>query len=177
MRTPVVVAAILVGLTAVLVVATTRVVPAGAAAVVTRFGRVRKVTPSGIVALVPLLDRLHLVRDLPTRTEPVVVLAQTNDGADVRVSASLLWQVEDAEAALLAIPSAASATEDAVERGLHRLVRRHGLATLLHRPEEAIAGLSEEVTTTTRGWGVRVLDVTLLDLGVRAGPELRRLLR
>jgi regulator of protease activity HflC (stomatin/prohibitin superfamily) len=164
-------------LVVVLVRSAIRVVAVGTCAVVTRFGRVTRVATPGLVGLVPGFDRLHRVTVEPHRTEPVIVTAVTRDGFDVRVLASVLWQVHDVRASICARHDATTATADAVEICLQRLVSRRDLVALLADRERLFTDVEAELAPMAAAWGVTILDVAALALELRAAPELLRLLR
>ncbi len=160
------------------VVTGVRVVPVGSCAVVTRLGRLRKVVPSGLAFVLPMVDRLEEMPGAqPSRTEPVPVSATTRDGVDVRLTLSLLWRVTEPGQAVLASPDPATATADAAERSLHHLVAATDLAALLDGLPTLVEELLPRVNGLSEAWGVHLLDVEVFDAELRLGPQLRRLMR
>jgi regulator of protease activity HflC (stomatin/prohibitin superfamily) len=175
---PVIASALLVAAAALVLLATSiRLVPVGTCAVVTRFGRVARVQPPGLVVVYPVLDQMVRVTLTPRRAEPVAVTAVTRDGFEVRLAASVLWQVHDPQSSIGASPDIGTATESAVERWLRHVVASQDLATLLHGRQALPRDALEELQPLTTLVGVTVLDIDLLDVELRAGPELLRLLR
>ncbi len=162
--------------TIVLGTATVRVVPAGHRGVVVRAGRPRREAGEGLVAVVPVLDRVTMVSLHPATIDPVVVPAITHDGAEVRVVLSVLWQVTEPTAASGAEPGAGSVTALVVERAVRREAAHADLGRLL-RDQAALVRLTpEDETLLHEHAGVRVLDIAIVDTEVRASPELLRLL-
>ena len=174
--TALLVAAALAATVVVVACAVVRIVPAGHRGVVTRAGRVARSRPSGLIIAAPVVERVVMV-DLHARPiDPLSVAALTRDGADIRLTVSVLWSVVDPTLAACAVPDARSATADAVERTVHHLVANVELVSLLRDREALLKRLPVSALPLVRAWGVELVDVTLLDAEVRVGPELLRLL-
>jgi regulator of protease activity HflC (stomatin/prohibitin superfamily) len=173
--TALVVAVALAG-TAVLVSAAVRIVPAGHRGVVTRAGRVVRSRPSGLVVVMPGVERVKMVALHPRPIDPLTVAARTRDGFELRLVVSVLWCVADPTLAVHAVPDARAATADAIERALHHLVANVDLANLLRDRGLFLAQLPVTALPLVNGLGAELLDVDLLDAQVRVCPELLRLL-
>jgi regulator of protease activity HflC (stomatin/prohibitin superfamily) len=159
------------------VVSAVKVVPPGRVAVVARFGRVVRTSPPGPALVVPLVDRVTVLQALPSRIEPLHVTGATRDNVDVRITASLTWQVVDPVLALSASPDPTTATVDAVEHGAQTGISEIDLRDLLADREAAMERVLPRADEATRQFGVAVLDLDVLDTEVRVGPELLRLLQ
>jgi regulator of protease activity HflC (stomatin/prohibitin superfamily) len=153
-----------------------RVVPEGYEAVVVRAGRAIRTVSSGLVVVVPALDRVAVVALRPPPMAPVVASGTTADGAEVRVVVCVSWEVVEARRTLGAAPDTATVIEEAVVRALHHLVAGAGLADLLRDRHHQVGSLPRVLAPVLAAVGVRVADVDLLDLEVRVGAELLRLL-
>ncbi len=153
-----------------------RIVPAEHCGVVTRAGRVTRSRPSGLALVTPGLERIEMVALQPAPIDPLGVMALTRDGVEVRLVVSLLWCVADPTRAVHAVPDARGATAAAAERALHHLVANVDLANLLRHREVVLSGLPVIALPLVRPIGVELVDVDLLDVEVRVGPELLRLL-
>lgn len=156
--------------------AVVRIVPAGHCGVVTRAGRVARSRPSGLVTVVPGLERVEMVPLDPSPIGPLSVTAQTRDGLEVRLVFSVLWCVADPTLAVHAAPGAGPATADAVEEALHLLVANVDLADLVRDCESILSRLPVVALPLVLPLGVELVDVDLLDAQVRICPELLRLL-
>jgi regulator of protease activity HflC (stomatin/prohibitin superfamily) len=153
-----------------------RVVPAAHVGVVIRAGRVVRTRPSGPVVVAPGVERIEMVALQPGPIDPLAVTAMTRDGVDVRLVVSALWSVTDPTRAVHAMPDAPSLTAAAVERALRHLVADVDLTDLL-RDREALLSLLPITTQPLVGpYGVELIDIDLLGLEVRVGPELLRML-
>ncbi len=165
-----------VGALAVVGSAVLRVVPEGHVAVVSRAGRAPRVIPSGPLVVVPGLDRTDLVALHPRPLTPVTTTATTADGVEVRLVVSVLWEVVEPQLTLCALPDAATVVAESVERGLHPLAAGADLTELLRDRHAAVIRLPLTLAQELDPVGVRIVDVDLLDLDVRVGAELLRLL-
>jgi regulator of protease activity HflC (stomatin/prohibitin superfamily) len=156
--------------------AVVRIVPAGHRGVVTRAGRVTRSRPSGLVTVVPGVERVEMVALHPSPIGPLSVTAQTRDGLEVRLVLSVLWCVADPTLVVHAAPEARAATADAVERALHLLVANVDLADLVRDSESILSRLPVIALPLVLPLGVELVDVELLDAQVQICPELFRLL-
>lgn len=162
---------------AVLLAASTRTIPMHSAGVVTRSGRVVRVVGPGTSLLLPGVDEVHLVSSRPTRTEPVAVEAVTRDGAALRLLLAMVWDVRDPMATVRVEHFPGSATEQAVAAAVRHSVAAVDTEEFLAGREAMMRQVPAMADEVTGAWGVTVLDVELLDVELRAGPELlRRLL-
>jgi regulator of protease activity HflC (stomatin/prohibitin superfamily) len=156
--------------------AVVRVVPAGHQGVVMRLGRPRRSRPSGLVVVVPGLERLHLVSLTPGPIDPLAVNGWTRDGVEVRLVLSLSWVVDDPVAAAQATPDVRLATADGVERAAHHLFASIDLTAILRDREAVLSQLPVIALPLLTPLGARLVDVDVLDAQLRVGPELIRLL-
>ena len=152
-----------------------RVVPAGHCGVVLGAARVARLRPSGLVLVVPGVERVAMVTTQPRSIDTLSATARTCDGVEVRLVISVLWRVVDPTLAVQAAPDARAATEDAVERALHHLVAHVDLANLLRDRESAPVWLPATAVPFLSSFGVELIDVDLCDAEVRVGPELLQL--
>jgi regulator of protease activity HflC (stomatin/prohibitin superfamily) len=176
MNAAVLVAAVALAVTVAVGFAALRVVPAGHCGVVIRAGRVAQLRSSGLVLVVPGVERVAMVTKHPRSIDPLIITARTRDGVEVRLVISVLWRVLDPTLAVQAAPDARAATEDGVERALHHLVANVDLPDLLRDRESTLARLPSAALPLLSSFGVELIDVDLLDAEVRVGPELLQLL-
>ena len=153
-----------------------QVVPPGHRGVVLRSGRVARVRRPGPAFVLPGLERIERVALHPAPIEPLGVTVLTRDAIEVDLALSVLWRVEDPRRAVAADPSARAVTAAAVERGARHLVASVDLADLLRDHEQVLSPLPSTTWPIIEPFGVDVVDVDLLDVEVRVGPELLHLL-
>jgi regulator of protease activity HflC (stomatin/prohibitin superfamily) len=126
--------------------------------------------------VLPGVERIDMVALHPKTVEPLMVTALTRDGVDVRLVVSVLWRAVQPSLVVQAVPDATAIIEATVERVLHQLVANVDLATLLRDRGSLLAGLPVTARPLVTPLGVEIVDVDLLDVEVRVGPELLRLL-
>ena len=149
-----------------------RVVPAGHCGVVLGAARVARLRPSGLVLVVPGVERAAIMIMQPRSIDPLIITARTCGDVELRLVISVLGCVIDPALAVQPAPDARAATEDAVERALHHLVANVDLANLLRDRESALARLPATAVPFLSSFGVELIDVDLCDAEVRVGPEL-----
>jgi regulator of protease activity HflC (stomatin/prohibitin superfamily) len=148
-----------------------RMVPAGHCGVVIRAGRVARLRSSGLVLVVPGVERVAIMIMHPRSIDPPIITARTRDGVEVRLVVSVLGCVVDPTLAVQAAPDVRAATEDAVERALHDLVANVDLANRLRDRESTLARLPATALPLLSSFGVELIDVDLLDAEVRSAPS------
>lgn len=159
-----------------LVCAVLRIVPHYHCAVVTRAGRVRRTRPAGLVAVLPLVERVAI---LPLQAMPLDArgfTALTRDAVEVRLVVNVLWCIADPVLAVQARPDVRTATADAVDRALRQLVATVDLVALLRQRESFLERLPVTALPLVGPIGVGVVDVDLVDVELRVGPQLLRML-
>jgi len=152
-------------------------VPSGHRGVVMRAGRAVRTARPGPVLTAPLVERVELIEVGLRSLEPVTASAVTADGVEVRATLSVLWQVTRPRSAALLEGPPEALVMDVVERATHRLVGERELTAVLHDRLQLVGLVPEAVRPLLEPWGCEVVDVDLLDLEVRVGAELLRLLK
>jgi regulator of protease activity HflC (stomatin/prohibitin superfamily) len=149
-----------------LVGASVRVIREYERAVVFRFGRLLPVRGPGLVALVPLVDRMVRV-DL--RTVTLTVPPQeliTRDNVPARVAAVCYFRVVDPTAAVTAIEAFAPATSQIAQTTLRSVLGRADLDELLAERERLNEDLQKIIDEQTEPWGIKVTTVEIKDVEI-----------
>jgi regulator of protease activity HflC (stomatin/prohibitin superfamily) len=151
---------------AVLALASVRVVREYERAVVFRLGRLLPVRGPGLVALVPLVDRMVRV-DLRTVTltiPPQEVI--TRDNVPARVAAVCYFRIVDAAAAITQIEAFAPATSQIAQTTLRSVLGGADLDQLLAERERLNEALQRIIDEGTEPWGVKVSAVEIKDVEI-----------
>ena len=138
-------------------------------AVVFRLGRVLPIKGPGLVALIPLVDRMVRV-DLRTVTltiPPQEVI--TRDNVPARVAAVCYFRVVDPGAAITAIEAFAPATSQIAQTTLRSVLGRADLDQLLAERERLNDDLQKIIDEQTEPWGIKVSIVEIKDVEI---PEV-----
>ncbi|HEY3260064.1 MAG TPA: SPFH domain-containing protein [Pseudonocardiaceae bacterium] len=138
-----------------------RLVPRMHCAVIERFGRFRRVAGSGLVVLVPFLDRVRATVDL--RDQVVTFPARplgTSDGA-LAVGMTVRFRVSDPRAAGYAVPNHRDAVVRVATTTLEELVARSSRPAAVDSPEQLRRHLGAELGRSAQRWGIEVDAVEL----------------
>ncbi|MBP2450710.1 slipin family protein [Mycolicibacterium lutetiense] len=134
--------------------------------VVFRMGRARPLYGPGLVALVPLADRMVRVdqRVVTLTIPPQEVI--TRDNVPARVNAVVMFQVTDPLKAIMAVENYAVATSQIAQTRLRSLLGRADLDTLLAHREDLNVDLRGIIETQSTQWGVEVRVVEIKDVEI-----------
>jgi regulator of protease activity HflC (stomatin/prohibitin superfamily) len=138
-------------------------------AVIFRLGRLLAPKGPGLVALIPLVDRMVRV-DLRTVTltiPPQEVI--TRDNVPARVAAVCYFRVIDPSAAVTAIEAYAPATSQIAQTTLRSVLGRADLDELLAERERLNDDLQKIIDEQTEPWGIKVSVVEIKDVEI---PEV-----
>lgn len=164
------VSAVIVGLVAVVlvaaVIASLTVLREYERGVVFRMGRARPLYGPGLVALIPVVDRMVRVdqRVITLTIPPQEVI--TRDNVPARVNAVVMFQVVDPRAAILAVENYAVATSQIAQTTLRSLLGRVDLDNLLAHRDDLNRDLQTVVEKQTKPWGVEVRVVEIKDVEI-----------
>jgi regulator of protease activity HflC (stomatin/prohibitin superfamily) len=138
-------------------------------AVVFRLGRLLPVRGPGLVALIPLVDRMVRV-DLRTVTltvPPQEVI--TRDNVPARVAAVCYFRVVNPSAAVTAIEAFAPATSQIAQTTLRSVLGGADLDQLLAERDRLNEHLQKIIDEQTEPWGIKVSTVEIKDVEI---PEV-----
>jgi regulator of protease activity HflC (stomatin/prohibitin superfamily) len=135
-------------------------------AVVFRLGRVRRLRGPGLLALVPLVDRMVRV-DLRTVTltiPPQEVI--TRDNVPARVNAVAYFRVTDPLRAILEVEAYPVATSQIAQTTLRSVLGHADLDALLAERDSLNVSLRQIIDEQTEPWGVKVTTVEIKDVEI-----------
>jgi regulator of protease activity HflC (stomatin/prohibitin superfamily) len=135
-------------------------------AVVFRLGRLRAVNGPGLLALVPVADRMVRV-DLRTVTmtiPPQEVI--TRDNVPARVAAVCYFRVVDPTAAITQIEAFAPATSQIAQTTLRSVLGGADLDQLLAERDRLNEDLQHIIDEQTEPWGIKVGTVEIKDVEI-----------
>jgi regulator of protease activity HflC (stomatin/prohibitin superfamily) len=135
-------------------------------AVVFRLGRLLPLRGPGLVALIPVVDRMVRV-DLRTVTltiPPQEVI--TRDNVPVRVNAVAYFRVVDPVKAINEVENYAIATSQIAQTTLRSVLGRADLDALLAEREQLNESLQKIIDEQTEPWGIKVTTVEIKDVEI-----------
>lgn len=135
-------------------------------AVVFRLGRLRPLRGPGMVALIPLVDRMVRV-DLRTITLTIPPQeAISRDNVPVRVNAVAYFRVIDAVRSVIEVENHAVATSQIAQTTLRSVLGREDLDTLLSERDQINSNLQKIIDEQTEPWGVKVALIEIKDVEI-----------
>ncbi|MFJ8472246.1 slipin family protein [Kitasatospora sp. NPDC094011] len=157
----------LVGLGAVWAGLSIRVVQQFQKGVVFRFGRVRQeVREPGLVALMPVADRLRRV-NVQIVTMPIPAQEGiTRDNVTVRVDAVVYFRVEDPVKAIVNVQDYNFAISQVAQTSLRSIIGKSELDDLLANREPINQGLELMIDSPALGWGIQIDRVEIKDVAL-----------
>jgi regulator of protease activity HflC (stomatin/prohibitin superfamily) len=144
----------------------------GTVAVITLFGKYRRIMRPGLNFRIPLLERVHLRISIQNRAVELQFQAITSDQANVYFTAMLLYSVLDhAEETIKNVAfkfvnpeSFMQALVRSVEGTVRSYVATKRQADILGQRQEIIAHVKEELDTQLEEWGYHLLDLQVNDI-------------
>lgn len=159
-----------------LCVAAVHSIPGGSAAVVTRAGRPLRSKAGGVIATIPVVERVHMVATQPRRIDPLAVHVTTQDGVEIQLILSVLFRIENPVLSVQSNVDARATTADAVERAFHHLTGQSALVDLLVQREALLIRVCRQASKRLEPSGLELVDLYLLGAEVRVGAQLLHLL-
>ncbi|GAA3667537.1 slipin family protein [Arthrobacter ginkgonis] len=132
--------------------------------VVFRLGRVRTVKEPGLVAIIPVIDKMTKVSlrivTLPIQSQGII----TRDNVSVDISAVAYFRVNDAVRSIVAIENVYAAIDQIAQTTLRKVVGQHTLDETLSETDVINSDIRQILDVTTLDWGVEVTLVELKDI-------------
>ncbi len=136
-------------------------------AVVLRLGKLRAVYGPGSFFIIPFVDRIATWIDQRIQTtEFNAEQALTRDTVPANIDAILFWQVHDPERAAMEIMDYQQAILRVAQTSLREMIGASPLSALLAERRAADQQLKEEIGRKTADWGVAVMSVEIRDVAI-----------
>ena len=156
----------IIAVAAAMMIANVRVLREYQRGVVFRLGRLHPLRGPGLVALIPLVDRMIRV-DLRTVTltiPPQEVI--TRDNVPARVNAVAYFRVVDPRLAITEVETYPVATSQIAQTTLRSVLGRADLDSLLAEREQLNESLRKIIDEQTEPWGIKVTTVEIKDVEI-----------
>ena len=141
-------------------------------AVVLRFGKFKALRPSGLFAIVPVIDKVAQFVDQRIRvTDFSAETTLTADTVPVSVDAIAFWMVWDAQKSVLEVENFQQAVILSAQTALRNAIGQNDLATLLSERDRLGAEIQKLLDRKTTAWGVTTQDVEIRDIVIPKGLE------
>jgi regulator of protease activity HflC (stomatin/prohibitin superfamily) len=159
-----IVLAVVLGLAALVLAASMRVVDQYEKGVLFRLGRVIAVREPGLTFIIPFVDVLRKVSlrivTMPIQSQGII----TKDNVSIDVAAVAYFRVVDAVKSVVAIENVGAAINQIAQTTLRNVVGRSTLDETLSETETINGAIREILDVTTAEWGVVVTLVELKDI-------------
>ena len=133
--------------------------------VVLRMGKFKKVHGSGLLFLIPLIDRIAEFIDMRIRaTDFSAEKTLTRDTVPVHVDALAFWMIWDAKKAILEVENYTEAVILSAQTALRDSIGKHNLSSLLSDREELGKQIQMSLDKKTNPWGVTILSVEITEI-------------
>jgi len=133
--------------------------------VVLRMGKFKKVHGSGLLFLIPLVDRIAEFIDMRIRaTDFSAEKTLTRDTVPVHVDALAFWMIWDAKKAILEVENYTEAVILSAQTALRDSIGKHKLSSLLSEREELGKEIQQSLDAKTNPWGVTILSVEITEI-------------
>jgi hypothetical protein len=141
-------------------------------AVVLRFGKFKALRPSGLFAVVPVIDKVAQFVDQRIRvTDFNAETTLTADTVPVSVDAIAFWMVWDAQKSVLEVEHFEDAVILSAQTALRNAIGQNDLATLLSERDRLGSEIQKLLDKKTSAWGVTTQDVEIRDIVIPKGLE------
>ncbi|MCK9482578.1 MAG: slipin family protein [Bacteroidia bacterium] len=133
--------------------------------VILRMGKFKKVGGSGLLVLMPLIDRI--VEFVDTRIRVTDFSAEktlTSDGVPVHVDALAFWMIWDAKMAILEVENYVEAVVLSAQSALRDAIGKYDLSSLLSEREKLGKKIQKILDEKTNAWGVTILSIEITEI-------------
>jgi regulator of protease activity HflC (stomatin/prohibitin superfamily) len=134
-------------------------------------GKHYKIIGPGWYVAWPILQSIIAMEVITQVVDLPAQVARTNDGFEVIVSGALRYRINDVEKALFKVQDVDKALSTLALGVILEYVQAHSLAECNHI-EGVKVELRKRLTEAARGWGVRIEQVYLTDIGKVKGFRL-----
>jgi regulator of protease activity HflC (stomatin/prohibitin superfamily) len=140
-------------------------------AVVYRYGKLVGIKGPGLCWITPGINSMRVI-DLRVRTEDIQPQeSMTRDNVTVRVNAVLYYKVTDPIKAVNEVEGYDFATIRGAQTTLRNVIGQYKLDDLLKNREVINARLREIIDKLTDPWGIKVLEVEIMDLEIPSSMQ------
>ncbi len=163
---------VLVGLVLLLLVLSVKTVEQGNIAVVTIFGKYRRILRPGLNFLIPLIEKISRRISIQNRSIEIEFQAITQDQANVYFKAMLLYAVfNEQEETLKNVAFKFQSADDfstalirTIEGSTRGFVATKRQAEILGLRREIVEEVKDQLDATLEGWGYHLIDLALNDI-------------
>ena len=157
---------------AVFIIPTFYVVPQWERVALIRFGKIEKITETGLHMRIPIVDSLQRV---DIRTQTIDLMGQsaiTRDNISVIIDAVVFMKIEDPKKLILQIQDYRMSVNKYAQTAIRNIIGTYDLDVLLEKREEVAMKLKEEIDLLVKDWGIDITRAGLQDISLP--PDMKR---
>ncbi len=157
---------------AVFIIPSFYVVPQWERVAVIRFGKIEKITETGLHMRIPVVDSLQRV---DIRTQTIDLMGQsaiTKDNISVVIDAVVFMKIENPERLILQIQDYRMSVNKYAQTAIRNIIGTYDLDVLLENREEVAVKLKEEIDLLVKDWGIDITRAGLQDISLP--PDMKR---
>lgn len=148
----------------------------GTCAVVTMFGKHRRIMQAGLNVKIPFLERVAVRVPVQNQAQELQFQATTRDQAQVNFTAMVLFSVKDSSEEMIKkvafkfvnYASFQTALIRSIESAIRSLVAAKAQAEILGLRSEIVSHVKDELDTQLEEWGYHLLDLQINDISFGA---------
>jgi regulator of protease activity HflC (stomatin/prohibitin superfamily) len=144
-----------------------QIIDEGQIALVERFGKYQKTMKPGINIVLPLIDRVALIKSSREQVLEMKPLpCMTSDNVSVNVSAAMYWQISNLKDARYKIENVDQSLQVSLSTQIQTQIGRYKLDYIIGGQESINKDIVEGIQSDTKAWGIDVLRVRLGEITI-----------
>ncbi|MBD2150762.1 SPFH/Band 7/PHB domain protein [Pseudanabaena sp. FACHB-1277] len=144
-----------------------QIIDEGQIALVERFGKYQKTMKPGINIVLPLIDRVALIKSSREQVLEMKPLpCMTSDNVSVNVSAAMYWQISNLKDARYKIEDVDQSLQVSLSTQIQTQIGRYKLDYIIGGQESINKDIVEGIQSDTKAWGIDVLRVRLGEITI-----------
>ncbi|MFH1636995.1 MAG: SPFH domain-containing protein [Candidatus Woesearchaeota archaeon] len=131
------------------------------AALIYRFGRFHRISPSGWAIIIPIIEKLGAVVDLREHSEHIAVQIITREGLKLNITALVYYYVSNVKKVILNVSNYRKSMVNLIESGVRDIAGDFSFTQLVVNVEDISELLQRRIAGSLDAWG---LTVTTLEI-------------
>lgn len=126
------------------------------AAIIYRFGKFHRVSPSGWAIVIPVFEKVGYVLDLREQQQEIEIPVISREGLEIKMHGVLFYYISNAVNAALGVQDYRKALIDIVESRVRDIAGEFTFTQLLINIEDIAAAMIEQLQPTLANWGLTI---------------------
>ncbi|MDD4878288.1 MAG: SPFH domain-containing protein [Candidatus Nanoarchaeia archaeon] len=126
------------------------------AAIIYRFGKFHRVSPSGWAIVIPVFEKVGYVLDLREQQEQIDVPIISREGLEIKMHGVVFYYISNAVNAALGVQNYKSALTDMITARVRDIAGEFSFTQLLINIEDIAALMIEQIQPSIQNWGLTI---------------------